>query len=139
MTQETINENNKEAFFKRHFIAVIEDLKENGFNDGEAMAMIGSLALTVSEGLGHKKWSEAKAACTREQYDALLLTFQQQGEKAHAEGLSKQAYAIQTLSTALVAATQRKDPHIAQGEPLLDDIIDEAITFYETFKDTTVN
>jgi hypothetical protein len=139
MTQETINENNKEAFFKRHFIAVIEDLRENGFNDGEAMAMIGSLAQTVSEGLGHKSWSQAKASCTRAQYDALLQSFQKQGEKAHTEGLSKQAYAIQALSTALVAATQRKDPHIAQGEPLLDEIIDEAITFYETFKDKSVN
>lgn len=119
----------KEALFKQHFTQVLRDLQQDGAQDNEAMAMIGTLARDLAANFGATSWSAAKAQLTRNNYDELLASFGRRGEDARKSGHTKQAYAIQALATSLIAGTQRADAAIAQGEPLLDSLIDRAIAY----------
>ena len=116
----------KEAEFKQRFVAVLQDLQQDGTSDGEAMALIGTLALDIAKTLNQTSWSGAKSVLTRNGYDELLVSFQRQGNAAHQSGKTKQAYAIQVLAYSMVAGTQRSDTDIAEGEKLLDALIDHA-------------
>lgn len=116
----------KEAEFKQRFASVLQDLQQNGIADGEAMAMIGTLANDIARSLNQNSWSGAKATLTAAAYDELLSSFQRQGNALHQQGKGKQAYAVQLLAYSLVAGTQRRDPDMAQGEKLLDALVDHA-------------
>jgi hypothetical protein len=117
----------KEAQFKQRFVSVLEDLRRDGVADGEAMAMIGTLAADIARPLGQSTWSGAKASLTAQGYDELLNSFRKQGNALHQAGKTKQAYAVQALSVSLVARTQRADKDLAAGEKLLDALIDRSV------------
>ena len=117
----------KEAEFKQRFASVLQDLQRDGVADAEAMAMIGSLANDIANSLKQTSWSAAKSSLTRAGYDELLNSFQRNGGAAHRNGHLKQAYAVQVLSYSLVAGTQRRDAAVAEGEKLLDALIDHAV------------
>lgn len=117
----------KEQEFKHRFVGVLQDLQQNGTTDGQAMTMIGTLAADISRAMGQPTWSAAKRAMTAASYDELLGSFQRQGNALHADGKQKQAYAIQVLAFSLVAGTQRQDRDLAEGEKLLDALIDAAL------------
>ena len=117
----------KEEEFKQRFVSVMQSLQQEGIKDGEAMLMMGSLAARITKSTGQTSWSAAKASLTREKYDELLASFQQQGNDLHKQGKTKPAYAIQALAVSLVARTQRADADLAAGEKLLDNLIDRSI------------
>lgn len=117
----------KEDEFKQRFVTVLQDLRQEGTKDGEALAMIGTLAADIARPLGQTTWSAAKASLTADGYDELLASFQRQGNALHKAGKTKQAYAIQALAVSLVARTQRSDADLAAGEKLLDNLIDHAV------------
>jgi hypothetical protein len=120
----------KEAEFKQRFVAVLQDLQEAGARDGETMALIGSLAAELAASLNQQSWSGAKSVMTTETYNDLLKTFETKGNGHHQAGRIKQAYALQALAVSLIAATQRADQTMAQGEMLLDAIIDRSVAIY---------
>ncbi|MCP8883695.1 hypothetical protein NIM87_09315 [Devosia sp. XJ19-1] len=120
----------KEALFKQRFVSVLADFKQNGIKDSEAMELIGSLAASLADSLEQKSWTGAKQAMTAAAYDALLDSFQTRGNKAHQNGQTKQAYALQLLGVSLVAMTQRSDADLMTGEKLLDQMIDSAVAHY---------
>jgi len=120
----------KEAVFKRRFAAVLQDLQQAGSKDGEAMALLGSLAGELAAKAGQKSWTGLKSIMTADAYASLLRTFDDRGNRHHREGRAKHAYAIQALAISLVAATQRSDPAMAAGEKLLDSVIDYTVAVY---------
>lgn len=120
----------KETEFKQRFAAVLLDLQEVGSRDGEAMAMIGSLAAQLADKLQQKSWSGAKSVMTSEIYNGLLKSFETQGNIQHQAGRAKHAYAIQALALSLIAGTQRSDPQMVEGEKLFDAIIDRSVAIY---------
>ena len=120
----------KEAQFKQRFVSVLADLQSTGIKDSEAMELIGSLAADLADKLEAKSWTAAKQAMTPTVYDALLESFQTRGNKHYQDGKTKHAYAIQLLGVSLVAMTQRKDPELAAGEKLMDQMIDSAVAHY---------
>src|SRR5690606_39129529 len=120
----------KEAEFKQRFVAVLQELQEAGTRYCETMALIGSLAAELSGSLGQQSWSGAKSVLTTETYNDLLKTFETKGNGNHQAGRDKQTSAIQALAVSLIAATQRADQTMAQGEMLLDTIIDRAVAIY---------
>ena len=120
----------KEAEFKQRFASVLQDLQEAGTRDGETMALIGSLASELAASLKQQSWSGAKSVMTTETYNDLLKTFETKGNGHHQAGRIKQAYALQALAVSLIAATQRADQTMAQGEMLLDAIIDRSVAIY---------
>ncbi|ODT69989.1 MAG: hypothetical protein ABS75_14210 [Pelagibacterium sp. SCN 63-23] len=118
----------KEAVFKQRFINVLADLQQDGVNDAEVMAMVGNLASDLADSLEQTSWSGAKRALSATAYDALLSSFVTRGNEHHQKGEHKEAYAIQVLTVSLVVATQRKDPELARGEELMDEVIDYAVS-----------
>jgi hypothetical protein len=124
----------KEQDFKNRFVAVLKDLQRSGSKDGEAMWLLGSLASDLADDLKRSSWTSAKNAMGPKTFDALLRKFEEQGNEHHREGRRKHAYAIQTLSMSLVARTQRNDPQMAEGEVLLDRMIDYATAVYRKAK-----
>lgn len=118
----------KEQDFKQRFIAVLADLQQEGSQDGETMALIGTLGAEIASKLEQPSWTGSKAALDPAGYDELLAAFQNQGNALHQAGETKKAYAMQALTVSLVAATQRQDPQILAGERLLDGLIDRSVS-----------
>jgi hypothetical protein len=117
--------------FRPHLARVLSDLRHKVEEDGEVVALIGSLASELSGSLDKARWSDAKDVMSSANYNELLQSFQTQGNALHQAGENKKAYAIQALSTSLVAATLRADTAIAEGEGLLDALIDRAIVLFK--------
>ena len=113
----------KQEDIKIRLATMLKDLHENGTDDGEAMFLLGSLAAGLADDLKSPDWIAAKNAMTLRTRDDVLRTFQDQGNRHHREGRTRQAYAIQALAMSLIAATLRDNPDIAAGEPLLDQVI----------------
>ena len=124
------NSPSKEQQFKIRFATVLDDLQQNGTKDAETIWLIGSLAAELATKLGQTSWSAAKSVMTREMYDELLSAFDNQGNAKHAAGEIKHAYAIQALAVSLVSGTQRADAAMAEGEKLLDAMIDHCVTTF---------
>lgn len=120
--------------FRQHLAQVLSDLRNKVEEDGEIVALIGSLASELSAKLSKARWSDAKDAMSTANYDELLQSFQTRGNALHQSGEHKKAYAIQALSTSLVATTMRSDQAIAEGEGLLDALIDRAIVLFDRQK-----
>lgn len=116
----------KEEDFKQRLAAVLQDVQQNGVKDQEAMLLLGGLAADLTRNLKAKTWSEAKQNIGAEAYDALLKTFEKEGNEHYKAGNTRHAYAIQILAVSLVARTQRRDPDMQAGEALLDAIINAA-------------
>lgn len=117
----------QEQEFKQHFIDVLTDLQQSGIKDGEAMAMIGTLAADIARPLGQTSWSGTKSAMNGKNYEELLTSFENHGNALLKSGKNKQAYAMQALAVSLVAQSQKADPDLAAGVKLLDNLIDHAV------------
>jgi hypothetical protein len=115
----------KEEDYRHRFAAIVLDLSTS--DDAEATALLGSLGGRIISHAGMPTWSALKQNLTQRDYDALLRTFQTQGNDLARQGQLKQVHAIEVLAVALVAKTQMRDPEIASGAPILDQIIDDAI------------
>lgn len=127
----------KEQDFKIRLAALLKDLQDAGSQDGEAMFLLGSLASDLADDLESPSWTIAKQSMTPYMRDTLLRTFEEQGNRHNREDRLKQAYAIQILVSSLIAGMLRADPVLAQGELLLDQIIDHTERTYRQQKRRT--
>lgn len=119
----------KEEDFRQRFVAVMQDLREGGARDPEAVWLLGGLAATLVDTAKAKSWPGLKRQLTAADHDGLLRDFQKSGNAFHKEGKVKQAYAVQILGMSLIARTQQ-DADILAGDELLDEIIDRSIAVY---------
>lgn len=115
--------------FKQRLATVLDDLRTDGVDDGEAMYMLGSLGQQMLDAGAAPNWTALKGKMSAEAFQSLLNTMQVRGNALMAEGKGKAAYALQALAVSLVARTQ-PDPTIRQGEQLLDGVIESAIARY---------
>lgn len=129
----------KEPDFKNRLVEMLRDLQQGGSRDAEAMWLLGSLAADLADDLKSPDWSSAKRVLAGGGYDALLRSFQEQGNEHHRQGRIKHAYAIQVLAISLIARTQAADPDIASGEALLDQIVDQTVAVYRQEKASRAN
>jgi len=118
-----------QAEFKQRLAIVLEDLKDSGMEDGEAMFFLGNFATRICDSVSKAGWTDVKNVITRADYDRLLKEFETEGNRLNREGNLKAAYALQALALSLVARTQA-DPQVRSGEALLDIVIDSAIGNY---------
>jgi hypothetical protein len=139
MTAEAPTTEVRNAEFKQRFVAVLTDLQDTASEDGEAMALIGHLASDLCGTLQQKTWSAAKTVITPQVYNDLLKVFEQRGNEYHQSGKAKHAYAIQALAMSLVAGTMRADQQLAQGEKILDSLIDHSVGVYRSLNPVKPN
>lgn len=116
--------------YRHRLASVLGDLRSTAAEDGEAVAMIGSLAMQLADKVQCQSWSDAKEAMSPANRAELLKSFETRGNTMHQAGQTKQAYAIQALAISLLAGTMRQDRNIAEGEGLLDALIDHAVVVY---------
>jgi len=118
-----------EQEFKVRFAAILKDMSENGHKDPEAMWLMGSLASRIMTDVNMNDWPKFKTALTREGYDALLKTFQTQGQELHSKGNKKAAYAVQALAVSIICS-KMTDPDLVTGNELMDEFIGQTIRIY---------
>lgn len=115
--------------FKQRFIAVLTDLKAEGYKDPEAMWLLGSLAADLIDKGKKGTWAELKRALTQDAYDNLLKSFETQANALMKAGKGKAAYVLQALSVSLIAE-RITDAELAAGDELLDELIEGAIATF---------
>lgn len=126
-----------EAEFKQRLATILDDLKDSGMEDGEAMFFLGNFATRVCDSVGKVGWTDVKNVISTADYDRLLKEFETEGNRLYREGNLKAAYALQAMAVSLIARTQA-DPQVKSGETLLDIVIDTAIgNFRKHAKPTT--
>lgn len=113
---------------RQRIATVLRDLQDAGVNDPEAISMIGTLAYDLTTKLEAASWRDAKQALTDQGYGELLYSFEKNGNSLYKDGKVKQAYAIQAMAISLVASRHRGQKRIAEGEQLLDGVIDAALS-----------
>jgi hypothetical protein len=117
---------------KQRLAAVLADLKDEGPKDPEAIWLIGSLASDLALRAKAANWKAFKQKMTQDMYRTLVRDFQEQGNKLYQQNKKRHAYAVQALAISIVASTQRVDPQMREGEALLDNVIERALTVYRT-------
>lgn len=130
-----------DEFFKVRFVNLMKDLGENAKNDPETVWLIGSLAGSIIEENKKNTWKEFKLSMTKDDFNRLLAALQAQGNRLAKDKNHKSAYAVETLAISVIAPTMNKDPHLVEGNKLLDSMISDAIKFYRSrpAKNNTVN
>ncbi len=136
---EQISFDSPQALFKHRFVMVIKDMGENVHKDPETLFLIGSLAGRLVEQAKKTSWAKTKAALSPQGYDELLNSFKDQANKLAARGNAKAAYAVEILALSLIAPTMRADEHIASGNDLLDNMIEDTIKLYRQRPKTKTN
>ena len=124
----------KQQDFKQRFATLLRDLQQDGTKDPEIIWVLGTLAAELANDLKATSWSAAKSVMTVPIYDQLLKKFQERGDAHYREGRQNEAYAIQVLAYSLIARTQTRDPQMAEGEVLIDEVIDRACAVYRKVK-----
>ena len=120
----------KEEDFKQRFDSILLDMRAGGTRDAEGMWLIGSLGARIVDQGQQPSWAEFKRTLSQPNFRALITSFQKQGADLAQQGAHQQIYAIQVLAVSLVARIQNEDPEIADGDKILDQIIDDAISIY---------
>jgi hypothetical protein len=116
--------------FKQRLAAVMADLNGDGIRSAPAMLTLGHLAHGIAEELRVASWPKAKATMNMRFVRALLSDFGTHMEAHQRAGRINQAYAIQALSMSILARSHADDPVVAQGEQLIDTLIERAIALY---------
>ena len=127
---EAISFDSPSELFKHRFIMVMSDMGENVHKDSETLFLIGSLAGALVEKAKKATWAKTKAALSPKAYDQLLNSFRDRANQLAAQGNTKAAYAAEILALSLIAPHMRDDEHIASGNDLLDNMIQDTIRFY---------
>ena len=116
--------------FKQRLAAVLADLQGEGTKSAPAMLTLGNLAGGIATQLKAANWPAAKSAMSFPFVRAVLGEFGTQMEAHQQAGRTNQAYAIQALSMSILARSHADDPVVAEGEQLIDAVIDRAIVIY---------
>ncbi|WP_332686493.1 hypothetical protein [Devosia sp.] len=115
--------------------AVLEDLRREGMENGEAMFLLGSAAANLVDMGKRKNWRELKAALTATDVLQLLQQIDTEGNRMLDEDKVNFAYALQIIGMSL-AASGGDNPQLLQGASLLDDIIETTHTNYRNYVQT---
>jgi hypothetical protein len=121
---------------KQRLSGVLADLMADGARDPETMWLIGSLTTEIIGKVKARSWAEFKETVSPQTYDRLLGDFQDTGNRLYQAGEVKRAYAMQALGISLVCSTQRNDAVLADGEKLLDAVIEGAVKMYRKTEKT---
>jgi hypothetical protein len=108
--------------YKSRLITIITQLKEVGVNDPETVWLIGSLGCDLTDKAGITDWPVFKASLSREAYDGLLQSFDEQLTTLVKDEREKAILAIQALACSVVGRNF-SEPSVQQGVALLDDMI----------------
>lgn len=111
---------------------LLDDLRTDGGQDGEAMFMLGAGADRLASLAQVQGWGELKSKLQSPEITVLLQQIDSEGKQMLAEDKIKHAYALQALGMSL-AATGNTDPLVQAGAELVDQIIEETLANYRNY------
>jgi hypothetical protein len=117
---------------------LLTQLRKLRSTDGETMFMIGLLGGRILMDAKQPHWAQMKRRLSAAEYDQLLLTAQNQGNDLFRAKDMKAAFALDVVTTSIVAS-RFTDPHVTEGVALLDDTIERAISNWRKHNAPTVN
>lgn len=109
---------------------LLQDLREDGTDNGEAMFLLGSAAAELSGATA--TWHQFKASLAPADIINLLSQIDTEGNRLLDENKITFAYAIQVIGMSL-AATSSDDDRLQHGASLLDDIIETTLTNFRNY------
>ena len=115
--------------------AVLDDLRREGMENGEAMFVLGSAAARLVDMGKRQTWRDLKAVLTPTDVLQLLQEIDTEGNRMLDEDKVNFAYALQIVGMSL-AASGGDDPQLLQGASLLDDLIETTHTNYRNYVQT---
>jgi hypothetical protein len=115
--------------FKARFVAIMQDVREAGAKDTQAMWLVGSIAAGLLDRAKVETWKKYASSRTPMARRVLLEDLEGKGKGFTSQGRTRHQYAIQLIAASLIAHTV-KDQVVKSGNALLDELIDGAVAFY---------
>ena len=120
----------------RKIAALLEDLRREGMENGEAMFLLGTAAANlVDMGKELSSWTGFKAVLTRSDIIQLLQHIDTEGNRMLDEDKVNVAYALQIIGMS-VAASGSDNQQLQQAGALLDDVIEKTLINYRNYVQT---
>ena len=111
---------------------LVQDLRQDGTGNGEAMFLLGSAAAEFCDPDGVPTWRQFKASLNDTNVIRLLRQIDTEGNRLLDEEKLTFAYAIQIIGMSL-AATSSDDSRLKYGASLLDDIIETTLINFRNY------
>jgi hypothetical protein len=115
--------------------ALLDDLRREGFENGEAMFLLGSAAANLVDMGKTDTWAQLKSKLTAQDVISLLQQIDTEGNRMLDEDKVNFAYALQIVGMSL-AASSGTEPNLLQGASLLDEIIETTLTNFRNYAQT---
>jgi hypothetical protein len=114
---------------------LLQDLRQDGTQNGEAMFLLGSAAANLSDLSNAPTWQAYKDGLTPDDVIQLLRQIDEEGNRLLDQDKVNFAYALQVVGMSL-AASGADDPRLSQGAELLDQIIETTLTNFRAYAQT---
>jgi hypothetical protein len=111
---------------------LLDDLRREGTENGEAMFLLGSAAANFVDMGKTQTWGEFKKLLTPSDIIQLLQAIDSEGNRMLDEDKVNFAYALQIIGMTL-AASNAEDPNLREGASLLDVIIEKTLTNFRNY------
>lgn len=127
------NENELVADFLPRLVSVVKTLRDQPKENPTLLVHIGAITSDIVTKTGKMNWPQVKAALTNEDYDTLLKDCQTKSEELAKQGEQESAYALEVIAISTIAS-RFSDVKIAEGNKLLDGMINNSARAYNTAK-----
>lgn len=117
--------------FKKRMMEIVRDMANDIQRDEKQLFVIGAIADMSCANAKTKGWRDLKSRMNEQDFNFLLKYFQDAGNKHHQEGDQQRKYACEILAISLIARNMHDMPAMAKGDELLDQMIDDAIKYYQ--------
>lgn len=122
-----------ENVFKAQLLDLLKDIRENTGSDPRTAVLIGSAAAKLLDDTETTDWSTFKNRLSKEAYDELLKSCDDDISRLKAKGEDTIAYAVQAIAMSVIAS-RMTDPSTATGNELLDAVINRNIEIFREAK-----
>ena len=112
--------------------ALLDDLRREGTENGEAMFLLGTAAANLVDMGKAGNWAQLKQKLSSAEIVGLLRQIDAEGNRMLDEDKVNFAYALQIIGMSL-AASGGENPQLRQGASLLDDIIETTLVNYRNY------
>ena len=112
--------------------ALLDDLRREGTENGEAMFLLGTAAANLVDMGKAGNWAQLKQKLSSAEIVGLLRQIDAEGNRMLDEDKVNFAYALQIIGMSL-AASGGENPQLRRGASLLDDIIETTLVNYRNY------
>jgi hypothetical protein len=124
--------NDADAILLTKITALLNDLNNEGTDNGEAMFLLGSAAASLTDTAEVQTWAQFRQTLDNADIIQLLGQIDTEGNRLLDEDKVTFAYAIQIVGMSL-AAWGSDNPRLREGASLLDAVIETTLTNFRNY------